>query len=192
MSIITPCALYGCSAWTLNVDSENFLRKTQRRLLRIVFGSGRRMVESTEENASTHSSEDRNSVKDDQEDAGESLGSLHLEPWEDWIRRTTRQAEEQLRVCGLEDWTAKYRQRKWRLARKIWTLDAKRWAKTALNWDASEDPTLSRRVGRPTSRWTDGFNVCVHRTFGKEAGTSWKDVITHDESWASLEPEFLR
>ncbi len=42
---VTPTVLYGCVTWTLTVDNENQLRRVQRRMLRKMVGSKRRMAE---------------------------------------------------------------------------------------------------------------------------------------------------
>jgi hypothetical protein len=33
-SVVTPCTLYACGAWTMTVDTENLLRTTRRKMLR--------------------------------------------------------------------------------------------------------------------------------------------------------------
>eukprot|EP00973_Karenia_brevis_P046754 6487414-Karenia_brevis.AAC.1 len=55
-SLITPTVLYGASCWTLTVALEGVLRKTQRRMLRLVLASGRKKIQHPTEETSTNSS----------------------------------------------------------------------------------------------------------------------------------------
>ena len=146
-------------------------------LLRLVLGSGRRAIEVDPDTSPSTSSE---------------TSSTHLEPWAEWIQRTTRQAEEQLETCGIGTWTSVFRKRKWNFALKIWKMDRASWATGSLHFNASDDPTLFRRVGRPLSRWTDPFDKCIKRVYGKDLGESWREVINDEASWLALELEFLR
>ena len=41
-AVITPTVLYGAGAWTLNKQAESILLRTQRRMLRMILGAGRR------------------------------------------------------------------------------------------------------------------------------------------------------
>ena len=45
----------------------------------------------------------------------------NLEPWVDWIRRSTHEAERRMKELKLEDWVSLHRRRKWRWARKVAT-----------------------------------------------------------------------
>ena len=33
-SVVTPCTLYACGAWTMTVENENLLKTTRRKMLR--------------------------------------------------------------------------------------------------------------------------------------------------------------
>ena len=44
-SILTPCMLYGCGVWTMDVESEKLLRATRRRMLRWMVGVKRDSAE---------------------------------------------------------------------------------------------------------------------------------------------------
>ena len=78
------------------------------------------------------------------------------EPWQDWLRRCTHEAEDHLKKLGAEDWVSMQRRRKWRWAQRVAT-DNDKWTWKALLWE----PVLDRRFqarrqqGRPRKRWTD-------------------------------------
>ena len=48
-SVVTPTVLYGSETWTLTAEMSRLLRTTQRRMLRMVLGQGRRRRERTSE-----------------------------------------------------------------------------------------------------------------------------------------------
>ena len=50
--------------------------------------------------------------------------------------------------------TTTYRTCKWNFELNTWKMDNCRWVKASLQWDAAEYPALTRRVRRPTTRWT--------------------------------------
>ena len=140
-------------------------------------GSGRRPIEIDPITSSSTSSE---------------TPSTRPEPWAEWIQRTTRQAEEQLDTYCISTCTSVFRKTKWHFGLTVWKMDRARWGEASRQFNASDDPTLFRRVGRPLSRCTDSLGKCVTRVYGKDLGESWRDVINDEESWLALELEFLR
>ena len=80
-----------------------------------------------------------------------------LEPWTDWIKRTTREAEQQFEKLGLDDWVSHQRRRKWRWASHVARGCKDKWTYRALVWNPALDPDCKaqRRHGRPLTRWTD-------------------------------------
>ena len=58
-AVVTPTVLYGSEAWTMTAEMSRLLRTTQRRMLRMVLGQGRRRTERTHEREEDdHKSED--------------------------------------------------------------------------------------------------------------------------------------
>merc|ERR1711963_488103 len=47
--VVTPTALYGCTSWTLTVELENRLKRTQRQMLRMMLQRPRRPQVATKE-----------------------------------------------------------------------------------------------------------------------------------------------
>ena len=90
-----------------------------------------------------------------------------IEPWSEWIKRSTREAETRMSKLRLEDWVTMQRRRKWRWARKLVASDEFNWATAAIQWDPTIDPKLKsrRRPGRPKTRWADDIrNYILHTT----------------------------
>ena len=102
-SVVSTTMLYGCAAWTLAKNLECQVRRTQRRMLRMILGSGRRTA--TSEN-----------------------GSDELEPWVDWVRRTTHEAEARLKKLNFDDWVTVHQRVKIEWAQKLATEDRHTWA----------------------------------------------------------------
>jgi len=128
-STVMPTVLYGSAIWALTSDLEKKLVRTQRRMLRMVLGHGRR-----------------------QDDEGA------LESWVDWVRRTTHEAEEILQSFGVETWDVTVKRRKWRWARRIGSSDMDAWAFLAATWAPEFEPKSCRHQGRPKIRWADDIS----------------------------------
>ena len=98
---VSPTLLYGCEAWTLIKEHEDRLQSTQRKMLRMILGSGRQRIiaETCADSVDVDS------------DAHESLciapdmGNAEvLEPWTEWIKRVTHRAEDQLEKLNIQSW----------------------------------------------------------------------------------------
>ena len=127
--------LYGCAAWTLTKDLENKVRRTQRRMLRMILGSGRRANTTTPDGVDT---------------------------WVEWVRRTTREAETCLQELQLDDWITTHRRQKLEWARRLAVEKNRTWASRVLDWDP--DPFKYKRLhARPRRRWLDDIAECPER-----------------------------
>ena len=108
--MITPGVLYASSCRTLTAELERFLNKAQRRMLRMILGSGRKTTTPAKGDTSTSSSDD---VDSDPESSsgGPTSGELEdrLETWTDWLKRTTHYMEEQMLSIGIKDWVTQYK-----------------------------------------------------------------------------------
>ena len=62
----------------------------------------------------------------------------NLEPWVEFIRRCTHEAEALVQSLGIEDWISQQRRKKWRWARKVVTVDRHKWNYYTTIWE----PTL--------------------------------------------------
>ena len=156
-SVVSTTMLYGCAAWTLTKNLECQVRRTQRRMLRMILGSGRRTA--TSEN-----------------------GSDELEPWVDWVRRTTHEAEARLKKLNLDDWVTVHQRVKIEWARKLATEDRHTWAFRLLAWEP--DPCNYKRAqARPRRRWLDDITDILERSNIK---TQWHSALADHTVWQSL------
>ena len=62
-SIVSPTALYGCTGWTLTKDMERTLCRAQRRMLRLILGSGRRVKSPKQDEAKDKKSENESDTE---------------------------------------------------------------------------------------------------------------------------------
>ena len=169
-AVVTPCVMYGCAAWTLTDGLEKRLRVTRRHMLRMMFASRRRIVDSHtatnpdgEDSASEEEIEAPPDVCSDAED--------ELEPWPEFIQRVTHHVEELLERTCMEDWVVLHRRRKWQFLHRTATVEDDRWSKRLLAWQ----PFGVRAVGRPCTRWSD----CIEQI----AGGGWLTQAEDAELW---------
>ena len=90
-AVVSSTALYGCETWTLKLDQQRKLRSTQRKMHRMVLSVKRFKREGTAEH---------DKIPDQDEDEVNDT----LEPWPDFLKRTARWTEEQLKKAGQEEW----------------------------------------------------------------------------------------
>ena len=115
-----------------------------------------------------------------------------LEPWADWIRRTTHRVEEQARKLNLQSWVVKARAAKWKWARIVANHDTSRWTRQVLEWDPEllfDGPRslAHRRRGRPQLRWIDDI---VQFTRYRHGSTQWRQFASNGNTWDKLSDEF--
>ena len=196
---VTPTVLYGCEAWTLTADLENRLRRTQRQMLRMILHAPRRKhnqentpprttatTQQLQPEPTNDDTQEQNSDEDD--DDVDSIDLTHtppqpqdeteplddLEPWVDWIRRCTHEAEAHMTKLNLDDWVSLQRRRKWRWVAKLAITEADAWTTQTIRWDPTLDMqhNTRRRQGRPKTRWTDDTLLQGHRLVPCVAGHS--------------------
>ena len=81
----------------------------------------------------------------------------NMEPWQDFIRRCTHEAEALITSMGIEDWITQQRRMKWRWAQKLATVDTHKWSYYAITWEPALCPqhNAQRCQARPKKRWID-------------------------------------
>ena len=192
-AVITPTVLYGSECWTTTKHLEDVLRTTQRKMLRMVLGRGRRRVENQD---------GETSGSDVQSNAGEGEMSdvqavvngegEELEPFVDWIRRVTHEAESRLQGLKQKTWVENARTRKWRWASRVLCTHAEdRWARIAYDWDPRTHrdagrPLARRRAAGPRKRWFDE----IEKFFTESK--HFPGVPGQKQVWDDLEEEFVR
>jgi hypothetical protein len=180
-STVSPTFLYGCAAWTLTKQMELKIKRTQRRMLRLVIGHGRRRVQVRTSHASDSSSA---------EDLSSDLeGDEVLEPWVEWITRVTHEAEARLSKCNIEDWVTLCRRQKWQWGSKVANMSWERWAFQAARWQPSWRVKAKRPPGKPKLRWEDAIKQFL---VSQDIQKDWLDVASDVSMWRDMEDAFCR
>ena len=200
-AVVTPTALYASSTWTMTKCMEQELCRTQRRMLRMILGAGRRR-----QPASTTTQTDGDSGSDVASDGTNDVDNLvesgmtdlptdcKLEPWQEWVRRTTHQVEDQLKKLNVDSWVTRVRRNQWRMAHRASIQHSMRWSRLAAAWQPALffDGGRSRahRVSaRPKKRWSD--DIAKFLQYADVSGGGWLEVAQHEELWAELEDRFV-
>ena len=195
-AVISPTVLYGSECWTLTQNMESFLKRTQRRMLRLILGQGRRRVQpernddassgtDVQSNMSNKTTGDERLEEDDRDD---------LEPWVDWIKRVTHSVEASLQRLKIKNWVQQARKRKWKWAARLFcALPENRWSKIALEWNPqlhydAPRPAARRRPARPATRWFDEFAKLLQNI--SDPDTSWNEIMRKPEFWKIYEDQF--
>jgi len=194
-AVVSPTVLYGCSSWTLTQDLEKVVSRTQRRMLRMILGSGRRLMATATEGSSQHDADSQCSeTLLNPPDVDTNSEGDHLEPWVDWIRRTTHAIEHHTDKLKMESWIKQVRRRKFEFAGRLSHISDNRWSVQATNWDPAihfDGMTCKagRRQARPRRRWCDELNEFAQSI---DAGCeNWRDLATDAEKWDTLSDKFV-
>jgi hypothetical protein len=154
-STVSATMLYGCAVWNLTKDMQRRVQGTQRKMLRMIVGSGRRREQNNE-----------------------------VESWVEWIKRTTHKAEELLKRHNLDDWITTYKRRKFMWARELATKGQCTWAFKALMWQPDEC-THRRKQARPRQRWIDDIATLIQEAgflepwnVVAESLETWEQLLT--------------
>ena len=179
-AVVTPTVLYGCETWTLNQSQQRRLRSVQRKMLRNVLNARRRRVEAT---SSWHSHSEDDDVEEQEVDA--------LEPWAEFLTRTTRWTEEQLRNAGQQEWLETWRKRQWQWAGRLVSKDAGKWSAVTTRWQPllHSSAPRGRAPGRPKKRWDQDMVDFLAQHAGP--GDSWQERARDEADWKSLTPSFV-
>jgi len=165
-------------------------------MLRLILGGRRRRttVPAADESLDSSSDADVTSNPSQMEIENNPDDDDELEPWADWIRRTTHQAEDCLAALKVEMWVVKARRMKWQWAQKLlFQAPLDRWSVRILQWDPEIhfDGMISRalrRPGRQRTRWTCDFMKFADTT-GCEHST-WAHISKTTEFWDENETCF--
>ena len=141
----------------------------------------------TEKGSDHNSNKDQDSDMSFQEDAEEEMVSTeNEEDLIEYIKRSTKEADEHMEKHSVKCWIEVHRRMKWRMARRITTLPVKRWNRRVFNWHPGPDNSIRarRQVGTPKRRWEDDLNEFMKTEEGKEKdkydlknNISWMDEI---------------
>ena len=150
--VITPTLTYASATWTLTLKHEKMIKTAQRKMLRLIVQTKRRYkskkvtvhkkeeeteVLTKEENEDmsdkeTEEGPDQNSNKDQdsdvsfQEEIDEEVDATeNEEDWIEYIKRSTKEAEEHMEKQKIPCWIEIHRRMKWRMARRVVSLPEK-------------------------------------------------------------------
>ena len=93
-------------------------------------------------------------------------------------------------------WIDVHRRQKWRTARRIITLPAKRWNRRVFNWHLGLDTSIRarRQVGRSKRRWEDDLNEFMKTEEGQgkvkydlNNNNRWMDEMEDHKKWKENE-----
>ena len=118
----------------------------------------------TEEGSDQNSDKDQDSDVSFQEDIDEALDTTEkYEDWIEYIKRSTKEAEEYMKQMKIPCWIETHRRLKWRMGSGIASLPEERWTRQIFDSHPGLDNrTKTRRsVGRPKRRWEDDINECI-------------------------------
>ena len=198
---ITPTVLYGCASWTLTKDLQTTLKRTQRRMLRIVLGTPRRQIlQASQAAPSDHSTDDVNSNTSQRSTLEETVTLTEqdlLEPWPDFVKRATRLAETMSAEVKAEDWVTIFWKSKWRWAQRIAAQPCDRWSRLAATWDPEihdKRPT-ARRSGGQHKRWDDDINAFLRdhqHAFPNIQHEGWLRLAHRQDLWGDMEDNFVK
>jgi len=176
---VSATVLYGCEAWTLRIDQQKRLRTTQRKIMRTILGSKRRVLEASGSGSSTSGG------------TVDSLSSTELlEPWADFIRRTTHHVEDIMEATKIEDWLSSWRRRQWRFAGNVLRSQQHKWSHAAMLWNPllHNEKGAHRNCGRPCKRWDEDFSTyCKTQT----EFISWTELAADKELWRMHETAYV-
>jgi len=196
---VTPTVMYGSAAWTLTKDMSMKLRRTQRRMLRLVVGTTRRRERPKQmdkkHDGSTMSTMCNTHGDEDTFDVSMLMTTPEndvLEPWQDFLRRSNQIAETHARRSGIEEWTTRYLRKKWRWASRIAGHSRDRWTKLATSWEPEFDERRCaiRHHARPRRRWDHEIGAYLqHNEVHKQ--THWMHLAQDTDKWHATESKFI-
>ena len=188
-SAITPTVLYGCASWTTTKTTASKLQTTQRRMLRLIVRTGRRRLSTTTSTTTAPTTTTTTTTTIDTTN-----DTSLLEPWVDYLKRATSQADNLLQKLHIDTWLTTYLRRKWRWAARVATQTHDQWPHLATNWRPELDHKLqtSRRQARPHKRWSDDFHAFLTTIDSNTSvqTTDWTALATTHQ-WAELENQFI-
>ena len=106
----------------------------------------------TEDESQEDSNKDQDSDVSFQEEADEEKDATeNEEDWIEFIKRSTKEAEERMAKHKIPCWIEVHRRTKWRMARRMFSLPEKRWNRQIFEWHPGLDTSIrtGRQVGRP-------------------------------------------
>ena len=117
-----------------------------------------------------------------------------LEPWTEWIKRTTHSVESQLDKLKIESWLHQARRRKWAWAARVACMPDDRWAKKLIIWNPQLHfeglvARYGRQQARPRVRWSD--EICSFVQNVVQTDRPWTEFAEDAKRWSGLADAFV-
>ena len=178
--VVTPTLTYASGTWTLTQKHEKMIETAQRKMLRLIVQTKRKYKpkkkatnkkdeepempkdednentseKDTEDDSQQDSNKDQDSDVSFQEEADEEIDATeNEEDWVEFIKRSTKEAEEHMEKYKISCWIEVHRRTTWRMARRIFSLPEKRWNRRVFDWHPGLDTSIrTRKTGRKTQK----------------------------------------
>ena len=180
--VIKPTMTYASGTWTLTQKHEKMIKTAQRKMLRLIVQTKRKYKskkvtaskkdegtdkkeedenegttdKEPEEGSEQNSNKDQDSDVSFQEKADEEIDATeNEEDWIEYIKRSTKEAEEHMEKQKIPCWIETHIRLKWRMSRRIASLPQKRWTRRIFDWHPGLDTSIKtrRQLGRPQKKW---------------------------------------
>ena len=178
---VSAVMLYGSGTWALKSDDLKRMQGEQRKMLRMMLQTPRRIIQqncSAEDSSDSEGEPDENEI----EEEGEKHGLL--EDCVTWVQRATQVAEAELARAHVTDWVREQRKRYWDFAGRVARCSDERWSHAVLNWTPSFG---SRNVGAPRKRWKDDVaNFCL-----QDVEDDWFLLAQDEFTWNAMRDRFI-
>ena len=118
----------------------------------------------TEEGSNHNSNNDQDSDVSFPEGNDEAIDTTEKEEeWIEFVKRSTKEAEEYMKKMKIPCWIETHRILKWRMARRIALLPKEIWTSKIFDWHPGLDNKIKTRrlVGRPKRRWEDDITEFI-------------------------------
>ena len=160
---------------------ERELKVAQRRMLRKILGAQRRMASNRTDTSSTtsHSGSETSDGEGSEDDL--------LEPWSEWLKRTTEQVEALNSKLKIDDWVVTQRRHKFTWTGHLLRRFDGRWTTKLFHWDPSSNGW--RRQERPNKRWVDALDDFFKNNF-QLSRNQWTSIALDKTRWNNLKDDF--
>ena len=137
-----------------------------------------------------------------QEDIDEEIDTTEKdEEWFEYIKRSTKEAEEYMKKMKIPCWIEIHKRQKWRMASRIVSLPTERWTSKIFDGHPGLDNKIKTRrlVRRPKRRWADDINEFIKPGDTKEVkkcdltnNNSWMTEVKKFKEWKEKEETFVK
>ena len=209
--VVTPTLTYASGTWTLTQKHEKMIKTAQRKMIRFIVQTKRKYNskkvntnkkgeepempkdkdnegtsdKDTGEDSQHDSNKDQDSDVSFQDEVDEEIDATeNEEDWIEFIKRSTKEAEEHMEKLKIPCWIEVHRRTKWRKARRIVFVNEQRWNRRVFDWHPGLDTSIKtrRQEGRPKRRWEDDLNEFLKI---EETQEKTKYDLTHNNTWMS-------